>query len=91
MSDTATASNDTDKSQPGESLTVKDNRTGQEYELPITDGTVRAGDLGEIKTDDEKPGIAVYDPGFTNTASCRSAVTFIDGEKGVLEYRGYPI
>ena len=74
-----------------ESLTVRDNRTCQEYDVPITDGTVRAGDLGKIKASEDAPGIAVYDPGFTNTASCRSAVTFIDGEKGILEYRGYPI
>ena len=74
-----------------ESLTVRDNRTGRDYELPITDGTIRAGDLAAIKTDDEEPGIATYDPGFTNTASCRSSITYIDGEKGILEYRGYPI
>jgi citrate synthase len=72
-------------------LTVRDNRTGDEYELPITDGTVSATDLGKIGKTDDQAGIALYDPGFTNTASCRSAVTFIDGEKGILEYRGYPI
>ena len=74
-----------------QSLTVRDNRTGQEFELPITDGTIRAADLGQIKVDGDQPGLAVYDPGFTNTASCRSAVTYIDGDKGILEYRGYPI
>ncbi len=74
-----------------QTLTVRDNRTGDEYELAIVDGTIRAGDLGKIGKTDDEPGIAVYDPGFTNTASCRSAVTFIDGEKGILEYRGYPI
>ncbi|MDF2967406.1 MAG: hypothetical protein K0Q93_1184 [Nocardioidaceae bacterium] len=74
-----------------ESLTVRDNRTGRDYELPITDGTIRAGDLAAIRTDDDEPGIATYDPGFTNTASCRSSITYIDGEKGILEYRGYPI
>src|SRR3954465_9817332 len=74
-----------------QSLTVRDNRTGEEYELPITDGTLRAGDLGKIKVGDDQPGLAVYDPGFVNTASCRSAVTFIDGDQGILEYRGYPI
>jgi citrate synthase len=73
------------------SLTVRDNRTGQEYELPITDGTIKAADLGKIRADDNQPGLAVYDPGFVNTASCRSAVTYIDGDKGILEYRGYPI
>ncbi len=75
----------------GETLTVRDNRTGQEYEVPILDGAVKAGDLGKIRVNEDTPGLAVYDPGFVNTASCRSAVTFIDGEKGILEYRGYPI
>jgi len=74
-----------------DSLTVRDNRTGQEYDVPITDGTIKAADLGAIKEGDDQPGLAVYDPGFVNTASCRSAVTFIDGEEGILEYRGYPI
>ncbi|TCI97738.1 citrate synthase [Aeromicrobium sp. IC_218] len=72
-------------------LTVRDNRTGEEYEIPITDGTVRATDLGQIGRAEGTPGLAVYDPGFTNTASTRSAVTYIDGDKGILEYRGYPI
>ena len=75
----------------GQSLTVRDNRTGQEYDVPIVDGTIRAADIGKIRPDDETPGLAVYDPGFVNTASCRSSVTYIDGEKGILEYRGYPI
>jgi len=70
---------------------VRDNRTGVEYELPIADGTIRAADLGKIKASEDTPGLAVYDPGFVNTASCRSAVTYIDGDKGILEYRGYPI
>jgi citrate synthase len=74
-----------------ETLTVRDNRTGNSYDLPITDGTIKAGDIGKIKLPGDDPGLAVYDPGFTNTASCRSAVTFIDGDKGILEYRGYPI
>ena len=78
-------------SDPTNSLTVRDNRTGVEYEIPITDGTIRAADLGQIKLDGELSGLATYDPGFTNTASCRSAVTYIDGDNGVLEYRGYPI
>lgn len=72
-------------------LTVRDNRTGEEYELPITDGTVRASDFGKIGKTEDEPGLALYDPGFTNTASTRSAVTYIDGDKGILEYRGYPI
>ncbi len=74
-----------------DSLTVRDNRTGAEYEIPITDGTIKAADLGQIKLNDDEPGLATYDPGFVNTASCRSAITYIDGEKGILEYRGYPI
>jgi citrate synthase len=73
-----------------DSLTVRDNRTGREYDLAITDGTIRAADLKQIAVDGE-PGLATYDPGFVNTASCRSAVTFIDGDVGILEYRGYPI
>ncbi|MGH3505752.1 MAG: citrate/2-methylcitrate synthase, partial [Nocardioidaceae bacterium] len=75
----------------GPSLTVRDNRTGTEYDVPIVDGTIRAADLGKIRLGDGDPGIAVYDPGFVNTASCRSSITYIDGDKGVLEYRGYPI
>ncbi|MGH3413126.1 MAG: citrate synthase [Marmoricola sp.] len=72
-------------------LTIRDNRTGQEYDIAVDANTIRAADLGQIKVSDDKPGLATYDPGFVNTASCKSAVTFIDGEKGVLEYRGYPI
>ena len=74
-----------------DSLTVTDNRTGQTYDIAITDNTIAAKDLGQIRLDDEQPGLATYDPGFVNTASCRSAVTYIDGDKGILEYRGYPI
>ncbi|WP_375002280.1 citrate synthase [Aeromicrobium sp. CTD01-1L150] len=74
-----------------QTLTVRDNRTGEEYDLEITDGTVRASDLGQIGKTEDGAGLAVYDPGFTNTASTRSAVTYIDGDKGILEYRGYPI
>jgi citrate synthase len=82
----------TDVPAPGtDTVTVRDNRTGQEYDLPITDGTIKASDLLQIRARDEDPGLAVYDPGFVNTASCRSAVTFIDGDHGILEYRGYPI
>src|SRR5918994_747964 len=73
-----------------DSLTVRDNRTGREYEIAITDGTIRAADLGQIAVEGEQ-GLATYDPGFVNTASCRSAITFIDGDLGILEYRGYPI
>ncbi|MBF6601174.1 MAG: citrate synthase [Dehalococcoidia bacterium] len=74
-----------------DTLSVTDNRTGKTYELPITDGTVRAMDLRQIKTDADDFGLMAYDPAFTNTASCRSAITYIDGERGILEYRGYPI
>ena len=74
-----------------QTLTVRDNRTGDEYELDITDGAIRASDVGKIGKTEDEAGLAVYDPGFTNTASTRSAVTFIDGDKGILEYRGYPI
>jgi citrate synthase len=78
-------------SDAGSTLTVVDNRTGEKFDLPITDGTIRASDLGKIRVNEDDPGIAVYDPAFLNTASCRSAITFIDGDKGILEYRGYPI
>ena len=74
-----------------QTLTVTDNRTGKTYELPITDGTIRAMDLRQIKVDEDDFGLMAYDPAFMNTASCRSAVTYIDGDKGILEYRGYPI
>ena len=74
-----------------QTLTVTDNRTGQTYELPITDGTIRGMDLRQIKTGEDDFGLMSYDPAFMNTASCRSAVTYIDGDKGILEYRGYPI
>ncbi|HEY4670392.1 MAG TPA: citrate synthase [Tepidiformaceae bacterium] len=74
-----------------ETLTVIDNRTGERYEMPINDGTVRAMDFRRIRTSPDDFGLMVYDPAFTNTASCRSTVTFIDGDAGVLEYRGYPI
>jgi citrate synthase len=74
-----------------ETLTITDNRTGKTYELPIKDGTVKALDLRQIKTGDDDFGLMTYDPAFMNTASCRSAITYIDGDKGILEYRGYPI
>ncbi len=76
---------------PRNTLSVTDNRTGKSYELPIKDGTVRAMDLRQISTGGGDFGLMSYDPAFTNTASCRSAITFIDGDKGILEYRGYPI
>ena len=81
---------DTVEPQKADSLSIRDNRTGQEYEIPIADGTIHATDLRQI-TVDGGPGLASYDPGFLNTASCRSAITYIDGDEGILEYRGYPI
>jgi citrate synthase len=72
-------------------LTVTDNRTGREYEIPIEDNTIRATELRKIKTSDDDFGLMTYDPAYMATASCRSAITFIDGDKGILEYRGYPI
>jgi citrate synthase len=78
-------------SEPRETLTVTDNRTGQELEVPIEDGSIRATALKELKRSDDELGLLSYDPAFMNTASCKSAVTFIDGEKGILRYRGYPI
>ncbi len=74
-----------------DTLTLIDNRTGKTYEAPITDGTIRAMDLRQIKVHEDDFGIMSYDPGFKNTASTRSKITFIDGEKGILRYRGYPI
>ena len=74
-----------------DTLTVKDNRTGKEYEIPISDGTIRASALREIKVDEDDFGLMSYDPAYMNTASCRSAITLIDGDKGILRYRGYPI
>lgn len=71
-----------------QSLTVRDNRTGKDFDLAITDGTIRAADLKQISASDGDGGLATYDPGFVNTASCRSSVTFIDGDKGILEYAG---
>ncbi len=72
-------------------LTVTDSRTGKSYELPIEDGTVRAMDLRQVKTGEDDFGLMVYDPAFMNTASCRSAITYIDGDAGILQHRGYPI
>ncbi|MBW3620480.1 MAG: citrate synthase [Actinobacteria bacterium] len=74
-----------------DTLTVTDNRTGETYELEVTDGAIRAMDLRNIKVSDDDFGMLSYDPGFKNTASCRSEITFIDGDAGILEYRGYSI
>ncbi len=72
-------------------LTITDNRTGRTYTLPIEDGTVRSMDMRQIRTSDEDFGLMMYDPAYVNTASCRSSITYIDGDRGILEYRGYPI
>src|SRR6201993_5079662 len=74
-----------------DTLTVIDNRTGQQYQIPIEDNTIRATELRKIKTSDDDFGLMSYDPAYMAAASCRSAITYIDGEKGILEYRGYPI
>ncbi len=76
---------------PEQSLTITDDRTGKSYTLPIENGTVRAMDLRQIKTDADDFGLMTYDPALMNTASTKSAITFIDGDKGILEYRGYPV
>src|SRR5229473_8230591 len=83
MSDGAAGASDT--------LTVTDNRTGRTYELAIEDGTVRALDLRQIRADEQDFGLMAYDPAYMNTASCRSAITYIDGDAGILQHRGYPI
>jgi citrate synthase len=74
-----------------DTLSIVDNRTGKKYELPIQDGTIRAMDLRQIKEKPDDFGLMTYDPAFMNTANCRSAITYIDGDKGILLYRGYPI
>ena len=83
---------------PNNSLTITDNRTGKTFELPIRYGTyptygaaINASELRQIKVSEEDFGLITYDPGFTNTASCTSSITFVDGERGILRYRGYPI
>ncbi len=74
-----------------DTLTITDNRTGSSYTVPIYNGAVRAMELRQIKTDPSDFGLMTYDPAFLNTASCESAITYIDGDKGILQYRGYPI
>jgi len=88
----ATQTNTADaKSERRETLTITDNRTGKNYEIPITHDTIRASDLRQIKVDPADFGMMSYDPSFSNTASCISRVTYIDGDRGILRYRGYPI
>ncbi len=74
-----------------DTLTITDNRTGKQYEIPVTNGNIRALDLRQIKVDPDEFGMLSYDPAFLNTASCQSRITYIDGDKGILRYRGYPI
>src|SRR5713101_4021193 len=74
-----------------ETLTITDNRTGRQYEVPIQDGTIRAADLRQIKVTPDEFGMMTYDPALMNTAHCKSRITYIDGDKGALLYRGYPI
>src|SRR4029077_15842187 len=81
----------TDHRPMADTLTITDNRTGKTYEVPVADGTIRAMDLRKIKVAPDDFGLMTYDPAFLNTANCRSAITYIDGDKGVLLYRGYPI
>ena len=74
-----------------DTLTIIDNRTGKKYEVPITHETIKAIDLRQIKVKEDDFGLMTYDPAFMNTASCKSRITYIDGDKGILRYRGYPI
>jgi citrate synthase len=90
LSSTQARNSEADSSKR-ETLTIVDNRTGQSYEIPITHDTIRASDLRKIKVDEADFGMMSYDPAFSNTASCISRITYIDGDKGILRYRGYPI
>src|SRR5262249_2385888 len=76
---------------PTNTLTVTDNRTGKSYDVPVQDGCIRASDLRQIKVQADEFGMMSYDPAFLNTAACRSSVTYLDGDRGILQYRGYPI
>ena len=91
VTSTASSKKNDAVSSPRETLTVTDNRTGKSYELPIKNGTIKAMDLRQIKTDANDFGMMSYDPAYNNTASCVSRITYIDGDKGILRYRGYPI
>jgi citrate synthase len=88
---TSNAAGDGRAATGSDTLTVTDNRTGRTYEVPINEGTLRAMDLRQVKVSEDEFGLMSYDPAFTNTASCRSAITYIDGEAGILQHRGYPI
>jgi citrate synthase len=91
LTSTASSKKNDAVSSPRETLTVTDNRTGKSYEVPIKNGTIKAMDLRQIKTDAHDFGMMSYDPAFNNTASCVSRITYIDGDEGILRYRGYPI
>ena len=82
---------ETKQSSPAGSLKITDTRTGKNYEIPIENESIRAMDLRQIKVKDDDFGLLAYDPAFMNTASCKSRITYIDGDKGILLYRGYPI
>ncbi len=89
--ETATPTAAANGAQRRDTVTVTDNRTGRSYELPVRDGTLRGLDFRQVKTHEDDFGLMVYDPGYANVASCRSAITYLDGDAGVLQYRGYPI
>src|SRR5262245_52504088 len=91
MSPASTGSSPRRLAMSKDSLTITDNRTGRNYEISIQNGTIRSTDLRQIKTSEEDFGLMGYDPAFMNTASCQSKITFVDGERGILRYRGYPI
>ncbi|HXJ46742.1 MAG TPA: citrate/2-methylcitrate synthase, partial [Candidatus Dormibacteraeota bacterium] len=91
VTSTAESKKTADSAAPRETISITDNRTGKSYEIPITHGTIRAMDLRQIKVDATDFGMMSYDPAFNNTASCISRVSYIDGDKGILRYRGYPI
>jgi len=91
VTSTAESKKTADTAAPRETISITDNRTGKSYEIPITHGTIRAMDLRQIKVDATDFGMMSYDPAFNNTASCISRVSYIDGDKGILRYRGYPI
>src|SRR5262252_1032183 len=91
VTSTADAKKAADSASSRETISITDNRTGKSYEIPITNGTIRAMDLRQIKSGADDFGLMSYDPAFNNTASCISRVSYIDGDKGILRYRGYPI
>ena len=74
-----------------DTITIIDNRTGRKYDIPVHEGAINATDLRQIKVSEEDFGLGSYDPGFMNTAACQSKITYIDGDRGILRYRGYPI